>query len=300
MSRCSPVRSCSLLCRRRRKAFGCRSCRRMTEPRRPPTRAQRHPRTMTRRSSIFSARPNPHRRRLPPTHWCPPLPTRHCWTLCEAPQAGASTTAGAAASADVGPDVTGTVRVDTATAAAAAARPLTNLEALAVSAAVQTAAARQGSLAPLFANLSAALASGALPQTLQQAAAQLLSLRPKLNENLSGQDVKTAFRNSGLFLEQSMPNAGGAAPSMAGLPDMKAALIVFRQTLASWLKRQPHRRPRSHKDRARHKAPHRRVQLRKGRHRQAREHKVQVLKARRLKPARCPRLRPQPCRARRR
>jgi hypothetical protein len=92
----------------------------------------------------------------------------------------------------------------------------------------------------LFANLSAAMASGTLPQTLQQAAAQLLALRPKLTENLSGADLKAAFRNSGLFLEQSMPNGGAmpngaAAQSMAGLPDMKAALIVFRQTLASWL-----------------------------------------------------------------
>lgn len=154
-----------------------------------------------------------------------------------APKAGASTTAGAgsSAAAAAGAEVAGNVRVDTPTVAAAAGRPLTNLEALAVSAAVQTAAAKQGSLAPLFANLSAALASGALPQTLQQAAAQLLALRPKLNENLSGEDLKTAFRNSGLFLEQSMPNAGGASQSMAGMPDMKAALIVFRQTLASWL-----------------------------------------------------------------
>ncbi|WP_424630894.1 flagellar hook-length control protein FliK [Bradyrhizobium sp. SYSU BS000235] len=149
--------------------------------------------------------------------------------------AGASTTTGGAAAADAGLDVTGNVRVETPTAAAAAGRPLTNLEALAVSAAVQTAAAKQGSLAPLFANLSAALASGKLPQTLQEAAAQLLSLRPKLNEKLSGEDLKTAFRNSGLFLEQSMPNAGGASQSMAGSPDMKAALVVFRQMLGSWL-----------------------------------------------------------------
>ncbi|MEH2514129.1 hypothetical protein V1291_005483 [Nitrobacteraceae bacterium AZCC 1564] len=158
--------------------------------------------------------------------------------ILETPKvATSSTMAGAAASAaaDAGLDVAGNVRADTPTAAAAAGRPLTNLEALAVSAAVQTAAAKQGSLAPLFANLSAALASGALPQTLQQAAAQLLGLRPKLNENLSGEDLKTAFRNSGLFLEQSVPSAGRASQSMAGLPDMKAALIVFRQTLASWL-----------------------------------------------------------------
>lgn len=166
--------------------------------------------------------------------------------LGSAPKAGASATAaGAAPSATAEPtlqDVAGTVKVDVPTAAAG--RPLTNLEALAVSAAVQSAAAKQGSLAPLFANLSAAMASGTLPQTLQQAVAQLLALRPKLTENLSGPDLKTAFRNSGLFLEQSMPNGGAmpngaASQAMAGLPDMKAALIVFRQTLASWLENPP-------------------------------------------------------------
>src|SRR4051794_30704974 len=52
--------------------------------------------------------------------------------------------------------------------------PLTPLEALAISAAAQTAATRQGSLAPLFANLGAVLALDAVPAKLQQAAAQLL------------------------------------------------------------------------------------------------------------------------------
>src|ERR1700716_1269909 len=47
--------------------------------------------------------------------------------------------------------------------------PLTPLQALAVSAAAQTAAIRQGSLAPLFANLSAVAVSDALPAKLQQA-----------------------------------------------------------------------------------------------------------------------------------
>lgn len=125
-----------------------------------------------------------------------------------------------------------------ATASAAAGRVLTNLEALAVSAAVQSAAARQGSLSPLFANLSVATSSQTLPQTLQQAAAQLLSRRPVLGENLTGGDLKTAFRNSGLFLEQSMA-VPGAPSQMSGMPDMKAALIVFRQTLASWLGNAP-------------------------------------------------------------
>ena len=112
--------------------------------------------------------------------------------------------------------------------------PLTPLQALAVSAAAQTAATRQGSLAPLFANLSAVAISDVLPAKLQQAVAPLLALRPNLDQNLTGNDVKAAFKSSGLFLESSLASGSVAPPSVAGgVPDLKAALIVLRQTLLS-------------------------------------------------------------------
>jgi hypothetical protein len=111
--------------------------------------------------------------------------------------------------------------------------PLTPLEALAVSAAAQSAATRQGSLAPLFANLGVVAASDALPAKLQQAVAPLLALRPQLDENLTGNDVKAAFKSSGLFLESSLASGYAAPSSAAGVPDLKAALIVLRQTLLS-------------------------------------------------------------------
>ncbi len=112
-------------------------------------------------------------------------------------------------------------------------RPLTNLEAIAVSAAMQSAAIKQGSMAPLFANLGVAALSQALPEMLQQAAQQLLSARPALDGNLTGDGMKSAFQQSGLFLEQ-MQRAQGASQA-AAMPDLKAALIVFKQTLTSWL-----------------------------------------------------------------
>ena len=111
--------------------------------------------------------------------------------------------------------------------------PLTPLQALAVSAAAQTAATRQGSLAPLFANLSAVAASDTLPAKLQQAVAPLLALRPSLDQNLTGNDVKAAFKSSGLFLESSLASEGLTPSPPAGVPDLKAALIVLRQTLKS-------------------------------------------------------------------
>jgi hypothetical protein len=111
-------------------------------------------------------------------------------------------------------------------------QPLTPAQALALAAATQTAAARQNSLAPLFANLQAVVNLDELPRQLQQPIAQLLALRPTLDQDLSADVVKQAFQNSGLFLESSL--ASGRAPvSPAGVPDLKAALLVLRQTLQS-------------------------------------------------------------------
>jgi flagellar hook-length control protein FliK len=115
--------------------------------------------------------------------------------------------------------------------AAAAANQLTPLERQAVSAAVQTAASQQGSLSHLFANLGAVAGSGGLPLKLQQAVMQVLAQQTSLDQNLTGNDVKNAFQKSGLFLEASL--ASGSVSSAAGMPDLKAALIVLRQTLVS-------------------------------------------------------------------
>jgi hypothetical protein len=110
---------------------------------------------------------------------------------------------------------------------------LTPLEQVAVAAAAETAATQQGSQAPLFANLGAVASSGGLPPKLQQAAIQVLAQRPSLDQNLTGGDVKNAFQKSGLFLEASL--ASGSVSRAAGIPDLKAALIVLRQTLLSTL-----------------------------------------------------------------
>ncbi|MCA6123630.1 flagellar hook-length control protein FliK [Bradyrhizobium sp. WSM 1704] len=107
---------------------------------------------------------------------------------------------------------------------------LTPLEHVAVSAAAQGAAAAQGSQAALFANL-AAIASANLPPKLHAAIAQVLAQQTSLDENLSGSDVRAAFQKSGLLLEASL--ASGAVPPNGSAPDLKAALIVLRQTLAS-------------------------------------------------------------------
>ncbi len=109
---------------------------------------------------------------------------------------------------------------------------LTPLERAAVSVAAQAAATEQDSLAPLFANLGAAVSASNLPPKLQAAIAQVLAQQTSLDQNLDGGDIKTAFQKSGIFLEASL--AAGTVPT-GGVPDLKAALIVLRQTLQSAL-----------------------------------------------------------------
>ena len=136
----------------------------------------------------------------------------------------------------------------------------------ALSQAVRVAAVRQNGLAPLFADLAQATAPanvGVLPPSVRDAAGQLMALRPSLDGNLTGDDIKQALVQSGLFLETriaaavnagSTPSAHGgddtahavpappnasAAQAEALMPapgeDLKAALTVFRQVLATWL-----------------------------------------------------------------
>ncbi|MGX1106750.1 MULTISPECIES: flagellar hook-length control protein FliK [Bradyrhizobium] len=107
---------------------------------------------------------------------------------------------------------------------------LTPLERVTITAAAQTAAAVQGSQAPLFANL-AAVASANLPPKLQAAIAQVLAQQTGLDENLSGDAVKTGLQKSGLLFEATL--AAGVAPASGSAPDLKAALIVLRQALTS-------------------------------------------------------------------
>jgi hypothetical protein len=127
--------------------------------------------------------------------------------------------------------------IDAAAKPAVSAAPprneLTPLERLAVATAAQSAATLQESLAPLFANLGVVAASNGLPPKLQQAVMQVLAQQTNLDQNLTGSDVKGAFQKSGILLEASL--ASGSVLPATGVPDLKAALIVLRQTLLSSL-----------------------------------------------------------------
>lgn len=108
---------------------------------------------------------------------------------------------------------------------------LTPSEQVAVTVASAAAAAKQGSQAPLFANLASVVTGSDLPAGLKQAVLDVLAQQTPLNTALDGGDIESAFQKSGLFLEASL--AAGAAPSSGTVPDLKAALLVLRQTLAT-------------------------------------------------------------------
>ncbi|MCP1843831.1 hypothetical protein ACVIHI_003250 [Bradyrhizobium sp. USDA 4524] len=138
-----------------------------------------------------------------------------------------------------GPDTGDAVRLSPAAAntidaaqpiATAPKAVLTPLERVTITATAQTAAAAQGSQAPLFANL-AAVASANLPPKLQAAIAQVLAQQTGLDDGLSGDAVKAGFQKSGLMFEATL--AAGIAPASGSAPDLKAALIVLRQALTS-------------------------------------------------------------------
>lgn len=118
-----------------------------------------------------------------------------------------------------------------APSASTARNTLTPFEQVAVTAASAEAVTKQGSQAPLFANLAAVVAGSDLPAGLKQAMLDVLAQQTPLNTALDGGDIESAFQKSGLFLEASL--AAGATPSSGTMPDLKAALLVLRQTLAT-------------------------------------------------------------------
>lgn len=118
-----------------------------------------------------------------------------------------------------------------APSATTARNTLTPLEQVAVTVASAEAVTKQGSHAPLFANLASVVTGSDLPAGLKQAVLDVLAQQTPLNTGLDGGDIESAFQKSGLFLEASL--AAGATPSSGTMPDLKAALLVLRQTLAT-------------------------------------------------------------------
>lgn len=105
----------------------------------------------------------------------------------------------------------------------------------AVTAARADAAVRQGGLGTLMADLQRALESPALPPGLRAAVGQVLARQLPTDPPITGESLRRAVAESGLFLEARTASAG-AAPL-----DLKAALLMLQQALTAAGARPPAR-----------------------------------------------------------
>jgi hypothetical protein len=117
--------------------------------------------------------------------------------------------------------------------------PLPNPVRQAVDVARASAATRQTSLAPLFADLAQAQAAPALPAAVKAAISQLLALRMPFSGLITAETVKQAIAQSGLFLEAHLTEAESPAA-----PDLKSALLTLQRALTAAPAAEP--APRAH------------------------------------------------------
>lgn len=106
----------------------------------------------------------------------------------------------------------------------------------AVAVARAEAAGRQAALGPVLADLARALDAPALPPTLKAAISRVLAFQTPTDRPPTGETIRMAVAQSGLFLEANLA-AGRPAPM-----DLKAALLVLQQALALDPTRPPPRR----------------------------------------------------------
>jgi hypothetical protein len=109
----------------------------------------------------------------------------------------------------------------------------------AVDVARASAATRQTSLAPLFADLAQAQAAPALPVDVKAAIGQLLALRMPFSGPITVEGVRQAIAQSGLFLEARL-----TATEAPAIPDLKSALLTLQRALIAAPAADP--APRSH------------------------------------------------------
>ena len=147
------------------------------------------------------------------------------------------------------------IRAKAAEAKAVAGGPetLADTPARAVAAAAGRAAARQAGMAPLMADMAQAAAEPDTPREVKAAIAQVMALSTRMDGQISGPEIRQALQRSGLFLEARLASGEQAPrqptgtltapPKTVATPtpnsDMKAALLVFREVVKSWVDTMP-------------------------------------------------------------
>jgi Flagellar hook-length control protein FliK len=109
------------------------------------------------------------------------------------------------------------------TAAASAQSALADL--------ITAAAIAQDGLAGLFADLSAAASSTALPDPVRRAVQQTLAALPALDATVSGPALRNAVDQSGLFLEARLAQAVGSEAPGPVAADFKALLLQLAELI---------------------------------------------------------------------
>lgn len=106
--------------------------------------------------------------------------------------------------------------------------------ALNLAGALQSAVGAQNSMAPLLANLTAVMAGSGiqLPAGVHSSIEQLIGFHLPTDGSLSGEQLRAAIQNSGVFYEAKL--ASGMAPNGVGT-DMKGVLLVLQAGLRAWL-----------------------------------------------------------------
>jgi hypothetical protein len=126
----------------------------------------------------------------------------------------------------------------------------------AVRSAAAQAAPRQAGLAPMMANLDAAIALPETPEPVRQAARAVLDKALPAGQPVTATALREAVQGSGVFLEARLARAAvtpeALVPANATEPggDMKAALLVLRAVVSTWLAKAPGRRIRASNARA--------------------------------------------------
>lgn len=111
----------------------------------------------------------------------------------------------------------------------------------AVRSAAALAAPIQSGLAPIMADIEAAVIRPETPQAVRQAAKAVLESAMPTERPVTSALVRSAVQGSGVFMEARLARAAVAEhvsiPSVSG--DMKAALLVFRAVVSTWVAKTP-------------------------------------------------------------
>lgn len=149
----------------------------------------------------------------------------------------ASGTAGPTDGAQVAVAMRGSLEASRLAEANAAGRAMPATPREALTEAMRSAAGRQESMSPLFADLSAVADGGTpaamrvMPQAVMRAMAQVLGFRVAAEGAATPQSLAQAIARSGTFLEAQLATLPQGAPMPA---DLKAALGQLRAALQAW------------------------------------------------------------------